>query len=85
MLLSAAFIIDLDEEKRLLPIGKKPNELKVKPVPLKSSLDWYGHSFDYIFHYWKVACYCFIFCVVKPYPNTLTFNVTTRQIYNERP
>ena len=39
MLLSAAFIIDLDEEKRLLPIGKKPNELKVKPVPLKSSLD----------------------------------------------
>ena len=54
MLLSAAFIIDLDEEKRLLPIGKKPNELKVKPVLLKSSLDWYGYSFDYIFHYWKV-------------------------------
>ena len=84
MLLSAAFIIDLDEEKRLLPIGKKPNELKVIPVLSKSSVDWYGYSFDYIFHYWKVACYCFI-CVVKPYPNTLTFNVTTRQIYNERP
>ena len=62
MLLSAAFIIDLDEEKRLLPIGKKPNELKVKPVLLKSSLDWYVYSFEYIFHDWKVACYCFILC-----------------------
>ena len=85
MLLSAAFIIDLDEEKRLLPIGKKPNELKVKLVLSKSSLDWYGYSFDYIFHYWKVARYYFIFCVVKPNSNTLTINVTTRQIYNERP
>ena len=60
MLLSTDFNIDLEEEKRLLPIGKKPNELKVKPVLSTSSLDVHCYSFDYIVHYWKVAGYCFI-------------------------